>query len=58
MKMKYIPGRFVKIRGMVLRARKRTNDCEGCVFNSPITCLSIGSNVNQCILDGVIFTKQ
>ena len=56
---KYVAGRFTKVRGMVVRARKRTDDCQGCVFNSPITCPVICSGEpNQCELDGVIFTKQ
>ena len=57
--MKYVAGRFVKIHGIVVRARKRIDGCKGCVFNNPYTCICIGIREEEnCISDGVIFTRN
>lgn len=56
---KYVAGRFVKIHGTVVRARKRIDGCKGCVFNNPFTCLRIAAHDEEdCILTGIIFTKE
>lgn len=53
-------GRFAKIDGKVVRCKKRTNGCEGCVLDDMILCPRMGktqkSNIT-CIEDGIIFVK-
>lgn len=56
------PGQFASINGCVCRARKRIKGCKGCIFNNFFSCLYITKNsrcgnVNECELNGVIYTK-
>lgn len=53
-----IPGRFTNVNGKVLRIRKRTYGCNGCVLNNIYACPNIPVNNSHvdCTLYNVIFT--
>ena len=54
-----VPGRLAKVKGKLVRCKKRTNGCEGCILASIILCPNVVKNGKRydCIEDGVIFVK-
>lgn len=56
------PGQFYVHDRKYVRAKKRTNGCEGCVLNSPFLCPNISlknskKELPNCELNGIIFVK-
>lgn len=55
------PGQFTWINGGLYRAKKRENNCEGCVFEKSFKCPNIGDKppnyTIDCVLDNIILTK-
>lgn len=56
------PGRFANINGVICRAKKATNDCDGCIFDNVASCpgvtlLDEHHMPFECINNGIIFSK-
>ncbi|MEE3413888.1 MAG: hypothetical protein VZR53_00770 [Prevotella sp.] len=58
------PGQFWSCNGCIVRARKRTSGCTGCLYeDSIILCPDVrtrnGDNSNKpnCLLNNIIFVK-
>ena len=55
------PGRIYKFNGINVRA-KRQFGCEGCIFDSPFSCLRVKDSrykkdIIQCTENNIIFIK-
>lgn len=55
-------GQLCTINHTVYRAVKSTNDCEGCAFDNPYTCMGIvdgktGKAKLDCRFKSIIFKK-
>lgn len=61
--MKHIkPGQAYWHNGHLLRAKKRTDGCEGCVLNNPLLCPNIELKGQEktgpdCVNDNIILVK-
>lgn len=56
------PGQFCTINGVVYRAKKRTNRCQGCALDDFIMCPNIGDSRSpeqllECSLNDIILVK-
>lgn len=54
------PGQIYVHNGSFLRAKKRTDGCNGCILKNFILCPDISTNVEKrpnCIENNIIFTK-
>lgn len=56
------PGQFCTIGGIVYRAKKRTNECQGCALNNLFLCPNIVDRRTnkpelECELNNIILTK-
>lgn len=56
------PGQFCTIDGVVYRAKKRTNECQGCALDSLILCPNIVDKRYEkpkleCVLNNIILSR-
>ena len=56
------PGQFWSYNGQLLRVKRRTNGCQGCLYEKRIWCPNTvikgsHSDVPHCIENDIIFTN-
>lgn len=55
-------GQFWAHNGVILRARKRTSGCEGCLYEDCILCPDVKTKTNEnqrpyCTINDIILVK-